>query len=201
MRTDFLLVRHGQVEAEWREKIYGCLDVPLSERGREEARRAADFLAAEPIDAVISSGLSRTRYGAAWLARARRLEVRHDAALREIDRGEWAGLRFDELEQQQPGVFGAWKKAPWTVRPPGGESMTDLAARVRPVLDDLAREFRGGLVAVVAHSHVLRAAVASAVGPEAAMELEVPTGSIYALDWTVAGPVQLSWAETFAAAR
>jgi len=197
MRTDFLLVRHGQVEAAWRDRIYGCLDVPLSDQGRAEARRAARFLAAEPLDAVLSSGLSRARYGAAWLAREHRLEVRHDAASREINRGEWAGLSFDDLEARHPGALAAWREAPWTTQPPGGESMSDLAARVCPVLDDLAREFVGGQVGIVAHSHVLRAALARFEGERASMQRDVPTGSIFALDWTADGPVNLRWSEIF----
>lgn len=197
MRTDIILVRHGQVAPEWQGRIYGCLDVPLSEHGRGEARRAASFLAKESLDAVMSSGLSRTRYGAEWLAKGRGLEVEHDADLREIERGEWAGLSFDELEEISPGAMASWRKDPWTSRPPRGESMGDLAARVVPVLDRLAGRYPGGQVAVVAHSHVLRVAIARAVGPEKSMTMDVPTGSILALDWTADGPVRVRWTETF----
>jgi len=197
MRTDLLLVRHGQVDAVWRTRIYGCLDVPLSDHGRWEARRAAQFLEAEPVDAVVSSGLSRTRYGAEWIARKRGLEVEHDAGLREIERGDWAGMTFAELAQREPGAIEAWRAAAWTTSPPHGESMGDLAARVTPVLDGLAERFPRGQVAVVAHSHVLRAAIARAVGQDESMTMDLPTGSILALDWTVDGPVQVRWTQLF----
>lgn len=197
MRTEIFLVRHGQVDAAWRERIYGCLDVPLSDHGRSEARRAAAFLAKQPFEAVLSSGLSRTRYGAEWIARGRGLQVQPDAALRELDRGAWAGLSFAELDAQEPGAFENWKAHAWTCGPPGGESMADLGKRVWPVLDELAEQNHGKQVVVVAHMHVLKAALAKVLGEQAAMDHEIPTGSILALDWTADGPVSLSSLETF----
>ncbi|NOT31084.1 MAG: bifunctional RNase H/acid phosphatase, partial [Planctomycetes bacterium] len=58
--TRLYLVRHGEVDAAWHGRIYGALDVPLSERGRSEAARAARTLAEVELAAVVSSGLART---------------------------------------------------------------------------------------------------------------------------------------------
>lgn len=197
MRTEILLVRHGQVDSAWRNRIYGCLDVPLSDHGRWEARRAASYLEREPVEAVISSGLARTRYGAAWIARTRGLEVRHDADLRELDRGDWCGLSFEGLDAHEPGAFADWRKHAWTASPPKGESMGDLAKRAWPVLDDLAEQFPGKQVAVVAHMHILKVAMAKVIGKAEAMQLEIPTGTVLVLDWTADGPVNLVRMETF----
>jgi len=191
METDLYLVRHGQVRADWQGRIYGCLDVPLSDQGRDEARRAAAQLADMHLDGVACSGLSRTRYGAECIAKGRGLELLVDAELRELERGAWAGMTFEELELQQPGVMAAWRADPWTTRPPEGESMGDLAARVLPALDELTERFPKGTLAVVAHSHVVRCAISRALGEEASMQLEVPTAAILHFRWTPDGPAEL----------
>jgi broad specificity phosphatase PhoE len=196
---DLYLVRHGEVVSQWRGRLYGCLDVKLSDNGREEAQRAAQFLKDIPLVAVVSSGLSRTRYGAAWVARGRAFEESHDAELREIDRGDWCGLTFAELDDQMPGAYEAWRNDPWNLHPPEGESMTDVAERVCKVLDALAEQYPGHRpVAVVAHSHVIRAALSRALSKTEVMNLDLPTGSIVSVDWGAGSPAQLNWIHTFA---
>ena len=197
MTSELILVRHGRVDPAWHGRIYGCLDVPLSDDGRAEAHRAAAYLARERLDAVVHSGLSRTRFGAACIAAGRPLEPRGEADLREIDRGAWARRTFEQLEADEPGAFAAWRAEPWTRRPPGGESMGDLSDRVLPVLDDLAREHGGGVVAVVAHSHVLRCALARALGRDDAMEQHVPTGPVLRFTWKPRGIADLREQQTF----
>jgi broad specificity phosphatase PhoE len=78
----------------------------------------------------------------------------------------------------------AWRSDP-TFRPPGGESLADLSARVRPRLAALAREFAGAEIAVVAHAWVGRLAACAALdlGPAAAHRFDLPTGGLVILDW------------------
>ena len=183
--TRLWLIRHGRVASAWTDRIYGRLDVPLSRAGERQAREAAERLAAEPLAAVVSSGLARTEYGAARLRRGRDLARRDEPDLAEIDRGEWAGVRFADLERDSPGALAAWCREPERIRPPGGENLADLAGRVLPRVQALVGEFGGGAVAVVAHSWVIRVALCAAVGlpPGAAQSFDPGPGSISAVDW------------------
>lgn len=199
MSIELYFVRHGEVDAHWRGRLYGCLDIKLSDNGRQEAQRAAAFLASVPLAAVVSSGLSRTRYGAAHVARSRKFEEQHDARLREIDRGDWCGLTFEELAEQVPGGMDAWRADAWAMRPPNGENMTDVAERVGEVLDELAERYAGAAVCVVVHSHVIRAALARAMPAAKVLDLDLPTGAIVHVDWSANGPALLQWIHTFAA--
>ncbi len=189
--TRLFLVRHGRVESAWVERLYGGLDVPLSELGRRQAERAAALLANEPLDAVVSSGLARTEHGAACIRRGRGLERRDEPALVELDRGAWAGLTRAELERREPGAWDAWWEAPHERRPPAGESLEDLAARVLPCVEALVRELDGGAAAIVSHSWVTRIVVAHVLGlgPAGARELDVPPGGVCALDWPSRWPL------------
>ena len=182
--TRVVLVRHGQVAQEWHGRLYGARDVPLSDRGEDEARLAAALLVDESFDAVISSSLSRARFGAECIAAGRRLEVRADPDLRELERGAWTELRPDQLPD---GEGDAWRMNPSTRRSPEGESLGDLAARVLPRLDALAAEFAGGAIVVVAHSWVIRIAVceALALSLDEASRIEVRTAGITVVEWPV----------------
>jgi len=136
------LVRHGEVDAQWRGRIYGDRDVPLSEGGRRQAEGAAEVLADVDLIGVVSSGLARAEFGAQCLRRTRELERVDDPGLREMVRGEWAGKRPDELDDPQ--AFAAWHADPVDRRPPGGESLGDLARRVlKPGGSFVCKVFQG----------------------------------------------------------
>ncbi len=187
MLTRLFLVRHGEVAPEWSGRIYGCMDVPLSATGEEQARRAAQRLRDVELDAVVHSGLARATFGAARLAEGRACATHVDSDLREIDRGAWAGLSREEIDAREPGALSAWFGAPAATRPPGGESLEDLAQRVRPRLDAWAAAHPGGGVACVAHLWVLRIAVGEALRLplDGAPRLAVATGGMVVVDWPV----------------
>ncbi len=186
MSTRMYLLRHGQVDASWQGRVYGGLDVPLSEAGREEALRAAREVPEAPAPAcVISSTLERARYGARAIAEQRGLPHHVDEGLCEIDRGDWAGQTRDELEAHSPGAWRAWHEAPGSRRPPGGENLADLTARVVPRLDHWAAQAAGAAIAVVAHLWVVRVAVAHALELplDGATRLALPTARMVTIDW------------------
>lgn len=186
MPTRLLLVRHGEVDPSWRDRIYGCLDVPLSSAGEEEARTVAARLPATlRIELAVSSGLSRATFGADEIARPRSIPHERDTALREIERGDWAGRTQGELELLQPGAWSAWHASPARSRPPKGESLRDLCDRVLPRLDVWAQRCAGGNVALVSHLWVIRVAVCRALGLslDRASRLAVPTGELVVLEW------------------
>ncbi|MHC4262292.1 MAG: histidine phosphatase family protein [Planctomycetota bacterium] len=183
--TRLHLVRHGLVEARWSGKLYGDLDVELSEEGREQARRAAWLLSERSLDCVVTSDLARARYGGERLVEERELSIRIDPRLREISRGDWAGRPIEDVRREQPGAIEAWFAEPETRRPPGGESIADLRSRVLEGLRDLVGEFAGGEVAVVAHGWVIRSTLGWVLGlPSVALtRLHVPPASIATVDW------------------
>jgi len=188
--TRLFVIRHGEVDDAWRERIYGRLDVPLSGRGREQCAAVAAALAGVPLDAVVSSGLARAEAGAAALRAARPGLVRRDeTALLELDRGPWAGRSKAELRAADPAGLARWEASRGVLGPAGSEQVAELAARVIPALARLAAEFPGGSVAVVAHLWVVRAAVCCALGlpAERAAQVAVAPGGIAVLDWPALG--------------
>ena len=108
------------------------------------------------------------------------IPTERDAALNERKYGDITGMNKDEARQR----FGAdqvklWRRS-YDVRPPGGESLADTAARVLPYWEaKILPDVRAGKnVLVVAHGNSLRALVMHLDGltPEQVVELEIPTG-------------------------
>jgi len=191
------LLRHGEVDPAWHGRIYGALDVPLSEGGKSEARRAAGRLAEVELGAVVSSGLTRTEFGAELIRAPRGLPAWTDPELRELERGAWAGLTLDELEAREPGAFAAWARQPAQSRPPGGESLEDLAARVRPRLGHWRARFAGSDLVLVVHGWVVRVVLCEVLGLDLdrATRLDVRTGDLFVLRAATADRFEL---ESFA---
>lgn len=181
--TRIYLLRHGEVDPAWNGRIYGALDVPLSPHGEREARRAAERLAGVELAAVISSGLTRTEFGAALLRAPRGLARCDDHELRELERGAWAGLTLAELEAREPGAFARWCAAPASERSPGGESLLDLSARVTPRFEHWLARHAGAAFALVVHGWVVRVLLCRVLGLEFdhAVRLDVRTGDLFAL--------------------
>src|SRR5882757_352319 len=94
--TTLLLVRHGETDWNAEGKLQGHTDRPLNDYGRRQAQVLGDRLAAEQIDALYASDLSRARETAEILGAKLGLAVDVDPDLREKNWGTWEGLTSDE---------------------------------------------------------------------------------------------------------
>ncbi|GLY20808.1 bifunctional RNase H/acid phosphatase [Micromonospora sp. NBRC 101691] len=151
--TRLVLVRHGQTEWTAQRRYSGRGDVPLSERGRDQARATAARVAAlaPTVAAVVSSPLSRCTATARPIAVALGgVPLRTSDDLVECDFGAWEGRTFAEVRQDWPGELDAWL-ASTAVAPPDGESFTDVTVRVRRALRGLLDAYPGETVVVVSH--------------------------------------------------
>ncbi|SCL68619.1 probable phosphoglycerate mutase [Micromonospora citrea] len=168
--TRLILVRHGETAYTEQRRYSGRGDVPLSERGRAQARATAARVAglAPSVAAVVSSPLSRCTATAEAIAGALGgVPVRREDDLVECDFGAWEGRTFAEVREGWPGEMDAWL-ASTRIAPPGGESFVDVAERSRRAVDGLCRAYPGETVVVVSHVSpiklVLRDALAAGDG-------------------------------------
>ncbi|MCJ2064006.1 2,3-bisphosphoglycerate-dependent phosphoglycerate mutase [Methylobacterium sp. J-088] len=199
MERLLVLTRHGQSEYNRQNLFTGWRDPELTERGVAEAEAAGWRLQREgfSFDVAFTSGLVRAQRTCALMLDAMGLAgipVVRDGALNERDYGDLAGLDKDEARKRWGDEqVHLWRRA-YDVRPPGGESLKDTAARVLPVYIAaiLPRVMRGERVLVAAHGNSLRALVMvlDGLASDAVAALEIRTGEplIYRLaaDTTVA---------------
>jgi broad specificity phosphatase PhoE len=158
------VIRHGETEWSRARRFAGSRDVPLTEHGLRQSAAVAERLAAVPVAAVYASPLERARISAEAIAKPHRLEVRVDPAFREMTFGDWEGLGRDELDVRHPEAALAWRTAPATVAPPGGEPLAAVAERIVGGLRRLIAGHAGETVVLVTHAIVSRLVVLDALG-------------------------------------
>lgn len=154
-----VLVRHGESTWNASGRWQGQSDVPLSPRGRLQARALATRLFELEMDHRISSDLSRAAETAAALGHA----AHPDPRFREIDVGEWAGLERAEVAERFPDQVEGLRSGA-DVRIGGGESMPEFEARVDSAIDELRDRHQGQRVLLVTHGGVIRALATRVLG-------------------------------------
>jgi 2,3-bisphosphoglycerate-dependent phosphoglycerate mutase len=190
-----VLVRHGQSEWNLQNRFTGETDVPLTAKGREEACAAGDKLRGLNFSHAFTSVLTRaieTLERVLQHAGQPACPVTRDPALNERNYGRLQGLNKAEVAKE----YGAeqvvlWRRS-YSVRPPGGESLADTAARVLPYYHGAIEPIllEGKNVLIVAHGNSLRALMMSleGIGAQAIAEVDLPTGVPRRYELDAAGP-------------
>ena len=156
--TKFILVRHGQSKANEGGFLAGVTDVPLSTLGEKQAKAVSEYiLKAYQVDAIYSSPLERACNTVKGVADALNLPIIKDDRLIEFNFGDLEGLTLEEIKQNHDNAYGKWAKDPGVYVPKGGESMTELQARVIESLKEIAAREDGKTVLIGSHSSVIRA--------------------------------------------
>jgi len=178
-----VLLRHGESQWNLENRFTGWVDIPLTDKGREEARHAGELLRDVPFDRAFTSVLIRAIESLEIaLAAAGQLTVpvKKVAALNERMYGDLQGLNKEETAKK----FGAeqvhlWRRS-YDVCPPNGESLKDTAARTLPYFQSkiLPLASAGKNVLVCAHGNSLRAIAMELdqLTKEEVLQLNIATG-------------------------
>jgi alpha-ribazole phosphatase len=179
------LVRHGQTDWNLEGRYHGQSDVPLNENGRTQAGVLAQQLQGQSFVAIYTSDLQRARETAAIIAAAIHLPVKLDPRLREINQGEWEGQLVDVIKARYAEL---WQQRTWdpaNVRPPGGETVGEVAKRVFNALNDIARFHPTGSVLIVSHGLSLATVICKVRG--------IPVEQAYTMIPDNAEPIWVNW--------
>ncbi len=176
MTFTLYFIRHGQTDWNVAGRMQGQTDIPINQVGRTQARRNGEVLAGllsspQEFD-FIASPLSRPRETMEIIREALGLEPTDyptDKRLMEIRFGEFEGMTFDQIQAKMPEEFAHRQKDIWRNAPPGGESYSELTARVEEWYQGLERD-----TICVAHGGVSRSL--------RGIVLKLPPAEIVALD-------------------
>ncbi|MGO1620601.1 MAG: histidine phosphatase family protein [Candidatus Corynebacterium faecigallinarum] len=168
-----LLLRHGQTPMSVAGVFSGRSDPELTETGRDQAARAAEYLArrqdaGEGITRIISSPLTRTRQTAAAVADALGMAMTTDDDLIETDFGDWEGLTFSEVHRRWPDEHQAWCDDT-SVPAIGGEPMGAVEQRCAALLDRLHDAPEMQTVLMVSHVSPIKSILRQALNVPATM--------------------------------
>ncbi len=169
------LVRHG--ETDWARELRhtGRTDVPLTARGRADAREVGRRLQAVSFALVLSSPLSRALETARLAGFGERVKV--DPDLAEWDYGRFEGLTTPEVRRTRPG----WTI--WDDGADGGETPAQVGARADAVIGRMSS--LAGRVLVFSHGHLLRTLAARWLGlpPSEGRRLALYVATVSVLGW------------------
>jgi len=158
------MVRHGQTVASRENRFSGSLDPPLTEVGEAMAEAFARAYAPLTWNAIYTSPMLRTRQTAEALSRRTGVEVTVDDGLKEIEYGEWEGLRQDEVRTRWPDAFEYWASDVASRGTPGGETAFHVAARAMRVVEAIRSRHERGNVMLVSHKATLRIITCALLG-------------------------------------
>lgn len=180
------LARHGETTWNTERRFQGSLDaeVPLNDRGREQARELAELAARQerPFVALYASPLARARETAEIVGARLGLEPRYDRRLVESDTGDWTRRLKEEIQRDEPDAWAAYLEAGEDFRFPGGESLGEQMKRVIAALVDITQAHELPAL-VVCHRGVIRCALAHTHnrGLDTYHEWVIPNGELVRL--------------------
>jgi broad specificity phosphatase PhoE len=160
---DLLWIRHGEPE-----RIAPGTgvraDPALTEQGRDQARRIADWLSFEPVDAVLSSPMRRAIETATPIAEKLGVDVEIVDGLTEYDSNSDHYIPMEELRLNKDERFTAMVESRWDAF--GADLPEVFRARVDATVAKIVARFAGKRVAVVCHGGVINVALGSVLGVE-----------------------------------
>jgi probable phosphoglycerate mutase len=147
-------VRHGETEYNSTDTISGQADIPLNEKGMQQARELARELPAG-ITTIYSSDLIRCKQTTDILNEGRDLPITYDARLRERKAGSLEGQPWAAVDPD-----GEMKKMnrilKYDFRPYGGEAVAEVEERLRACIEDIKARSEGAVPLIVTSAGIIR---------------------------------------------
>jgi broad specificity phosphatase PhoE len=138
--TRILLIRHGETDWNRIRRFQGRSDLPLNQKGKDQAHALALALKDESLTAIYSSPLIRT------LETARLIKVFHpsiplfeEEGLVEMNLGEFEGMEAQRWAAEYPDFLRTWQETPASVTMPGGENLQEVQTRAIGTLERITK--------------------------------------------------------------
>ncbi len=166
--TEWWLVRHAPTVNPGN-TVYGSLDLDIQTPSAETYAALSTVLPEDPVWMV--SNLSRTRQTLDGILAARGIapaEIHVESAFAEQHFGDWEGRPSAEVWAEIRDTEKSW---PADIRPPGGESFSEVADRVGTAAHSWSERFAGRQVVAVLHSGSIRSFLSTAMGGAAVESL------------------------------
>jgi broad specificity phosphatase PhoE len=183
--TQLCLIRHGQTDWNLEGRYQGQSDVPLNQTGLAQAQSLAEQLKEQTFAAIYASDLMRARQTVEPVAKMFGITIQVEPRLREINQGEWEGVLVEDIKARYAELWSQRTVDPANIRPPGGETVGEVATRVYAALDDIARLFPTERVLVVSHGLSIATAICRA--------RNIPVGQAYTVIPENVQPVWVEW--------
>ncbi|WP_238527531.1 histidine phosphatase family protein [Candidatus Nitrosarchaeum limnium] len=176
-----IFLRHGQAKNNIERILTGRTPgVPLTEKGIEQAEKAAKFLEHMNISAIYSSPIERAKHTAEIVGKHNSLDVIIDDRLIELDMGKFTGVPYDEIFSSHGNVFMKFYNGELEIAHNGVETFSEVKKRVLGIVDHVVENHPDQNVVLVTHMDPIKAMLSTIVDltPENLFELIIANASL-----------------------
>lgn len=176
-----IFLRHGQAKNNIERILTGRTPgVPLTEKGIEQAEKAAKFLEHMNISAIYSSPIERARHTAEIVGKHNSLDVTIDDRLIELDMGKFTGVPYDEIFTSHGNVFMKFYNGELEIAHNGVETFSEVKRRVLGIVDHVIENHPNQNVVLVTHMDPIKAMLSTVVDltPTNLFELIIANASL-----------------------
>ena len=162
---NFFVVRHGETDWNKLGRFQGHTDISLNDRGLSQARETAVASEDWGYTAIYSSPLVRTIQVADEIAKVTPMLVSQEPGLKELSLGDLEGVTGEEMRNDWPALFAAWRTEPEKMSMPNGESLGELRDRTWQVILDIEQKHSSDeSIVVISHNFAIRSIVNELLG-------------------------------------
>jgi probable phosphoglycerate mutase len=176
-----IFLRHGQAKNNTERILAGRTPgIPLTEKGIDQAEKAAKFLEDMNISAIYSSPIQRAKNTAEIVGKHNSIDVKIDDRLIELDMGKFTGVPYDEIFSSHGNVFMKFYKGELEIAHNGVETFADVRKRVLGIVDHVIENHPDENVVLVTHMDPIKAMLSTVVSlsPENLFELIIANASL-----------------------
>ena len=161
----FFVVRHGETDWNKLGRFQGHTDISLNDRGQSQARETAVASEDWGYTAIYSSPLVRTIQVADEIAKVTPMTVSQEPGLKELSLGDLEGVTGEEMRNDWPLLFAAWRTEPEKMSMPNGESLGELRDRTWQVILDIEQKHSSDeSIVVISHNFAIRSIINELLG-------------------------------------
>ncbi len=176
-----IFLRHGQAKNNIERILTGRTpNIPLTEKGIDQAEKTAKFLEQMNISAIYSSPIERAKHTAEIVAKHNSLDVVTDDRLIELDMGKFTGVPYDEIFTSHGNVFMKFYNGELEIAHNGVETFSEVKKRVLSIVDHVIEKHPDQNVVLVTHMDPIKAMLATVVdlSPTNLFELIIANASL-----------------------
>jgi probable phosphoglycerate mutase len=176
-----IFLRHGQAKNNIERILTGRTPgVPLTEKGIDQAKKAAKFLEHMNISAIYSSPIERAKHTAEIVGKHNSIDVTIDDRLIELDMGKFTGVPYDEIFTSHGNVFMKFYNGELEIAHNGVETFSEVKKRILGIVDHVIENHPDQNVVLVTHMDPIKAMLSTVVEltPTNLFELVIANASL-----------------------
>lgn len=176
-----IFLRHGQAKNNTERLLAGRTPgVPLTETGKDQAKKAGEFLEQMNISAIYTSPIERARNTAEIVSQYVSVDVKIDERLVELEMGNFTGMKYDDIFGKHGNVFLKFYRGEEEITKNGVETFSQVKNRVLSIVDHVLENHHKENVVLVTHMDPIKAMLSTVVdlSPQNLFELIIANASL-----------------------